>query len=167
MLKTFRKTFCIGACLVIFLTLSYLSFMYIHTAVQLAFIPGHITIFEEAEEHAKTVESVEEAVGCIVGILIYYPGGQFKMIDNTPCESLLETLRRNSVKRIVAVLKERFPESNKGDSPAAWIEAYGDNNDKLTLNAMRASEWYKKWYACLELSGVSENSEYQIEREND
>ena len=141
--------------------------MYIHTEVQLAFIPGQVKVFEEAEEYAKTVESVEKAVGCIVGVLIYYPGGQFKMLDNTPCESLLETLRRNSVKRIVTTLQERFPKSNKGDSPAAWIEAYGNDNDKRTLNAMQTSEWYEKWYACLEVSSVPENSKYQTENEND
>ena len=146
MLKNTLITLGIGICLVVFMTLAYFSFMYFYTQVQLAFIRSQVAIFEQMEEQVKTEKTVESAVGSLEYAFYYYAGGQLNLIDGTSAESLLETLRRNSVRRMAITLNERFPELSKGDSPAAWMDAYGD---KSKLDHTRNSEYYrfyKDWY---------------------
>jgi len=147
MLKNTLIALGIGICLVVFLTLSYLSFMCLYTDVQLAFIRGQVAVFEYMEEQVKTAKTVECAVGSMEYAFYYYAGGQLNLIDGTAAETLLETLRRNSVRRMAITLNERFPESSKGDSPAAWMEAYGDKS-RLdgTRNDDRWYKYYKEWY---------------------
>ena len=133
-----------GFCLVVFAILSYLSFMYLYTQVQLVVINSHVAIYEEMEEKVKTEMNVKKAVEYMeYALYYYYPGGQLNLIGGTTAENLLETLRRNSVNRMVHTLNERFPLQSKGDSLAAWIEAYGN---KHNLDIAKETEWYKKWY---------------------
>jgi len=161
MLKKSLTALRIGFHLIIFLGFLYYFFMYNYTEYQILSIQAQVRQFESAEMGLKTVERVKDAVGGLEYAFYYYPGGHANMFEGTEAEHLLETLRRNSVRRMVTTLNERFPESAKGDSPAAWIEAYGD---KHKLDGWRKTEWYKKWYACLEVLSVPENLETPVEK---
>jgi len=133
--------------LVVFLTLSYFSLMYFYTLLQVADIWAKNEIFEQMEWQVRTATRVEDAVGSMRYALFYYPGDSAYQISGSECEHLLETLRRNSVHRMVATLKKRFPESNQGNSPIAWIEAYYDRNIRSSmLGDARNKEWYEKWF---------------------
>jgi len=136
----------IGFCLILFLGLAYYYFMYHYTVLQVADIRAKNNVFEWSEVGTKKAKRVEDAVGGMEYAFFYYPGNSAWQIAGSQCEILLETLRQNSVRRMIATLNERFPESSKGDSPAAWIEAYGD---KHRLDSIRESQWYKyykDWY---------------------
>ena len=132
--------------LVIALFFVHFSLMYIYTGIQIADVRAKNTIFEDMEQQVREASDVEKAVGSMEYAFFYYPGNSAYQISGSNCEFLLETLRRNSVRRMVATLKERFPESCKGDSPAAWIAAYGDDGGRLAYFKME-TEWYVKWYA--------------------
>ena len=132
--------------LVSVLFLVHFSIMYIYTGQQIADIRSKNEVFEDMERQVRGTRDVKEAVGSMEYAFFYYPGNSAYQMSGSNCEFLLETLRRNSVRRMVATLKERFPESCKGDSPAAWIEAYGYDRGRLAYFKTE-TEWYEKWYA--------------------
>ena len=124
--------------------------MYHHMRLQMGDAREKIEIFEQMERHVK-IYPLEEAVSNMEYALFYYPRSLYQ-IEGSDCYLLVETVRRNSVRRMVATLKERFPESCKGNSPIAWIEAYGrrGKNNKIELDEWRESDWYKEWYGEME-----------------
>jgi hypothetical protein len=144
MLKNFLIAFLFVGCFVFFLGLSYFFIMYFYTQIQISDVYSKNEIFEHMERQVMGANSVESAVGSMEYALFYYPESPYQ-ISGSMCDNLLETLRRNSVQRMVATLRERFPESCKGNSPIAWVEAYG-HRDKKELDWWKETEWYKKWY---------------------
>ena len=123
--------------------------MYYYTLIQIADINAKVRIFEQMENQVKGYYPVENAVDSMAYALYYYPANSAYQIKGSRGEFLMETLRRNSVQRMVATLKERFPESCKGNSPFAWTEAYADPR-RTSVDYWRETEWYKKWYADME-----------------
>jgi len=143
--KTFYSFFIVIR-LVIVLFLVHFSIMYYWTNIQIGDAQEKNQVFEWMEKQVREASNVEEAVGSMEYAFFYYPGNSAYQISGSSSEFLVETLRRNSVRRMVATLKERFPESCKGDSPAAWIAAYGDDRGRLAYFTTE-TEWYEKWYA--------------------
>jgi hypothetical protein len=138
--------------------------MYVYTEIQIGDLLAKHEIFEIMEEQVKTAKTIKSAVGSMEYALHYYPSSSGYQITGSRCDILVETLRQRSVLRMVATLEERFPESSMGNSHAAWIEAYGD---KSNLDAVRESEWYKTWYAPLEILRDTETLNLKTVREND
>jgi hypothetical protein len=144
MSKNLAIVFLFGVCLTLFLGLSFFFIMYHYTQLQIGDAYAKNEIFEQMERQVKRANTVENAVGSMEYAFFYYPESPYQ-ISGSMCERLVETLRRSSVQRMVATLKERFPESCKGDSPIAWVEAYG-HRSKNELDWWKETEWYKKWY---------------------
>jgi hypothetical protein len=142
--------FCVGGCLFLILLSTYFAFalMHFYTRLQMGDVLEKVEIFEQMERQVKTYYPVENATSSMRYALFYYPHSPYQ-IEGHNGDVLLETLRRNSVRRMVTTLQERFPESNKGNSPFAWIDAYGDIGGGQ-LDYWKETEWYKKWYADME-----------------
>jgi hypothetical protein len=125
----------------VLLGLLYGSVMYFYTIFQTGLILGRYTIFVEMEEQVKTSKTVQCAVGSMEYAFYYYV--EMDVTKYSYCDLLLETLRRDSIQRMVSTMQDRFPESNQGEAPASWMEVYGD---KLKIDETKETVWYKKWY---------------------
>ena len=142
-MKANHKTFFILLLYVITLfLLGYCFVMYQWSKLQIADIYAKANIFEGMEEQVLGSTSVESAVHSLRYALLYYPHSPFQIKGSTG-DILIETLRRNSVKRMITTLKNKFPrESHRGNSPAQWLAIIDDNLAKK----LEQDEWYQTWY---------------------
>jgi hypothetical protein len=120
----------------------YYFFMYQWSKLQIADIYEKTGIFEQMEEQILKSTSVEHAIHSFRYALLYYPHSPFQIRESLG-DRLLETLRRNSVKRMITTLKTKFPEeAERGNSPAKWLAI----NDDILAKEVEQMEWYQTWY---------------------
>ena len=162
MLKKFILPLSIGANVVLLLLFLHVAAKEVGIRVHVGYIQMQVDLFEQMEEQVKDPErDVRNAVGSMEYALITSPVIVWPFID-PGCTILLETLRRNSIQRMVATLRTRFPEFDKGDSPGVWLDAYGYGNidmDYIKTSNSDFSKWYREWYGDMEVLNDADDSD--------
>ena len=137
-----RKTILTALYVVTLFLLGYYFFMYQWSKEQMADIYCKAEIFTQMEEQVLYATSKKDAVDSFRYALLYYPHSPFQIRDSLG-DRLIETLRRDSVRRMIRTLKTKFPEETQyGNSPAKWLTVIDDRLAK----EVEQDEWYQTWY---------------------
>jgi len=127
----------------LFFGMCYYAFFYYYTNLQIADIREKVSVFEQMEEQVIDAKTPEESLGSFEYALFYYPSDSAYQIKGSKGELLLETLRYNSVCRMIRTLQQKYPEDKDKDTPIAWIKSYGT---AWRVEGIEKDEWYRKWY---------------------